>query len=172
MGGTDALAVLTVVYALGHLPYSWLNETRNLAPAFKKAESGLKAIRRFLAGCCLVSFSTAALLFWTPIRGHILQDLIGVDVVFAGQCAWPLLIFSMFPLPVTIRAYFHGLGLLHHRTRALAPSSLARIGAILLALWSFPQLGVHGATRGAASLLCGFSAEAAAVWLGVRFRRS
>ena len=52
--GTEALAVLTIVYALGHIPYGWLNELRNLPTAFRQ-EGDLGKIRRFCWGCCLFS---------------------------------------------------------------------------------------------------------------------
>jgi progressive ankylosis protein len=171
-GDTQALAVLTVVYALGHLPYSWLNLIRNLAPAFRELPDGLARIRKFASVCCLLSFGIAGSLFWTPLRPYILQDLIGVSASLSIRCAAPLVILSMFPFPVTVRAYFHGIGLLKRQTKAMAPSSLARIGAILLALAVLPALGIHGATRGVAALFLGFAAEAAAVWLGVRERNA
>jgi hypothetical protein len=66
------------------------------------------------------------------------------------------------------RAYLHGVGLLEHRTRALAPSGPARIAAILTALFAFSATDVPGATRAVASLLAGFVAETGTVWLGVR----
>ena len=36
--GTESLAVLTIVYALAHLPYGWLNELKNLPPAFQRQD--------------------------------------------------------------------------------------------------------------------------------------
>ena len=166
--GAEALAVLTVVYALGHLPYAWLNETRSLAPVFKDRENSLAHIRRFMAGCCLLSFGIAVAVSWTSLRPIILRDLIGIDAHLVPLCRDSLIIFSFFPFAVTVRAYFHGVGLLEHRTKAMAPSAPARIGAIWAALMVLPILGVHGATRGVAALLCGFVLETIAVWCGVR----
>jgi O-antigen/teichoic acid export membrane protein len=79
-------------------------------------------------------------------------------------------LFAFFPLVVMVRAYYHGVGLLEHRTRALAPSAPARIAAILLALVLLPLLGIQGATRGIAALVCGFGCEAVVAWWGVRGR--
>ena len=49
--GTEGLAVLTIVYALAHLPYGWLNELKNLPPAFQKLDPDTRFIRRFTVAC-------------------------------------------------------------------------------------------------------------------------
>jgi hypothetical protein len=174
--GEQALAVLTIVYALAHLPYGWLNDMRSLPSAFRDKPGSLPAIRRFALGCGLLSFGSMVLLFWTPFRETILVNWIGVDASLVAHCRWPLFLFSFFPLAVMIRAYLHGVGLLEHRTRALAPSGPARIGAILTTLTTFAALHaaqvvtIHGATKAIAALLSGFVAETLAVWWGVRGR--
>ena len=168
--GARALAVLTVVYPLGLLPYGWLNEFRNLLPAFQDRPGFLRHTRRFVAGCGLLSFSIMLLLYWTPARVYILETLIGVDPGLALRARAPLMIFSFFPLAVMVRAYFHGVGLVERRTKAMAPSAPMRIGAILVALAILPTLGVHGEARGVAALLTGFVIEALTVWWGVRGR--
>jgi hypothetical protein len=169
--GAEALAVLTVVYPLGHLPYGWLNELRNLAPAFKEVKDSLAYIRRFAEGCGLVSFGVMVALFWTPLQEYILGTLIGLEASLAAQARIPLVIFSFFPLVVMIRAYFHGIGLLEHRTKAMAPSAPSRIGAVLVTLNVLPLLGIHGATLGVAALYSGFVFETLVVWWGIRGRQ-
>ena len=167
-GGAQALAVLTVVYPLGHLPYAWLNEMRALPTAFREQERSLAHILRFCVGCGLAVFATMLLLYWTPLSGFILRTLIGVEETLAVQARAPLMLFAFFPLAVMFRAYLHGVGLLEHRTRALAPSGPARIAAILVVLLIFSATDVAGATRGVAALLAGFVVETGTVWLGVR----
>ena len=130
--GTESLAVLTIVYALAHLPYGWLNELKNLPPAFQRQDPEGRIIRRFTAICGLISFGTMVLMFWTPVRFFLLETLIGVDHDFAVRCTVPLIIFSFFPLAVTIRSYLHGIALRDHRTGAIAPSGPARAGAIVI----------------------------------------
>ena len=97
--GTESLAVLTIVYALAHLPYGWLNELKNLPAAFQRQDPDGRLIRRFTAGCGLLSFVVMALMFWTPVRFFLLETLIGVDHEFAMRCTVPLIIFSFFPWP-------------------------------------------------------------------------
>jgi progressive ankylosis protein len=168
--GAESLAVLTVVYALAHVPYGWVNEGRSLHTAFKNVPNHLYYVKRFVLGCGLVSFGSMALLFWTPIRIVLLEDWIGVSGVLADHAVMPLFLFSFFPLTVAVRAYFHGVGLLERRTRAMAPSAPARIGAIVVVMTLFSGSGIHGATLGIGALLCGFVCEAATVWWCVKYR--
>jgi hypothetical protein len=167
--GAEALAVLTVVYGLGHLPYGWLNETRNLPAAFQDVTGSMAAIRRFILVCAVVSFGLMVLMFWTPVRDFILIGILGLNTTLAGKSVVPLLIFSFFPIPVALRGYLHGVGLLAHRTRAMAPSAPARILAIIIALAVLSFFGIQGASLGVAALLFGFIVETAVVWVGVRF---
>jgi progressive ankylosis protein len=167
-GGADALAVLTVVYTLGHLPYGWLNEIRSLPAAFKDEENALLHVRRFALGCGLAVFLLMVALFWTPVRDYILRTWIGVDEAMASGARVPLVLFAFFPLAVMVRATLHGVALIEHRTAALTPSGPARIGAILVVLVILSFTEVHGATRAVAALLSGFTLETVAVWLGVR----
>ena len=157
--GTESLAVLTIVYALAHLPYGWLNELKNLPPAFQRQDPDGRIIRRFTAICGLISFGTMALMFWTPVRFFLLETLIGVDHDFAVQCTVPLIIFSFFPLAVTMRSYLHGIALRDHRTGAIAPSGPARAGAIVIVVNVLALFDLHGAIRGVAALYSGFVTE-------------
>jgi hypothetical protein len=166
--GAQALAVLTVVYGLGNLPYGWLNDIRSLPAAFEQENDSLRYILRFALACGLGVFCLMIVLYWTPVRGYILGTLVGVEDDLAALAAAPLMVFTFFPLAVMNRAYLHGVGLVEHRTHALAPSGPARIAAIGVALLVFTLTDVAGATRGVAALLCGFIVETIIVWVGVR----
>ena len=157
--GTESLAVLTIVYALAHLPYGWLNELKNLPTAFQRQDPDTRIIRRFTAVCGVISFGTMALMFWTPVRFFLLETLIGVDHDFAVRCTVPLIIFSFFPLAVTVRSYLHGIALRDHRTSAIAPSGPARAGAIVIVVNVLTLFDLHGAIRGVAALYSGFVVE-------------
>ena len=161
--GTEALAVLTVVYALGHIPYGWLNEIRNLPPAFREAGS-LPVIRRFTLGCALFSLAAMGALFWTPVADYILGTWIGIDPELSAHCKTPLLIFSGFPFIVSLRSYIHGIGLLQHRTQAMAPSAPSRLATVLLMLTLLSALDLHGATRATIALISGHAVETLVVW--------
>jgi hypothetical protein len=163
--------VLTIVFALGRLPYSWLNDIRNLHSAFKGEEDSLGHIRRFALGCGLASFTVMAVMFWTPVRSYLLDTLLGVSPALIAQCQRALVLYPGFPLTVMVRVYLHGIALIEHRTKALAPSGPARIAAILAVLLVLPTT-IDGATRGSAALLFGFVIETTAVWWGIRGPRS
>jgi hypothetical protein len=172
--GEEALAVLAVVYTLGHIPYGWLNELRSLPTAFQEeGGDGLRQIRRFSFICGLASFVIMIILFWIgPVREFILQDLVGLESDLTARCRLPLMIFTFFPLVVAPRSFFHGTALLQRRTRSLAPSAPSRIGATLVVLMALPPAAMHGAARGIAALYCGFVMELVAVWWFVRQGRS
>ncbi|OUC06522.1 hypothetical protein RY27_20505, partial [Litorilinea aerophila] len=165
-----ALAILTVVYTLGRLPYGWLNEIRSLAPAFQEQRGALAAIRRFALACGGISFAMMLLLFWTPLRGFILEGLIGLTPALAQGAVIPLRIISFLSFVVMARAYLHGVALVERRTAAMAPSAPARFAAILAALMLLPRWGITGATLGISALVTGFVVETLLVWWGVRGR--
>lgn len=162
-----ALAVLTVVYSLGHLPYGWLNDLRTLPASFHEEKDAMLHVRRFALTCGLAVFALMLVMYWTPVRTYILRTLIGVDERMAMLAAVPLMLFAFFPLPVTVRAYLHGVGLVERRTRALAPSGPARVGAIVVALVILSWTPLPGAVRGVAALLTGFVVETIVVWLSL-----
>ncbi|XP_041040434.1 progressive ankylosis protein homolog B isoform X3 [Carcharodon carcharias] len=140
---TEAVAVLTATYPVGHMPYGWLTELRAVYPAFDKL--------------CFV-------VFWTPhLSEKILVNLIGVNLAFAELCVIPLRIFSFFPFPVTIRAHLTGWLMTLKKTFVLAPSSVLRIVLLITSLIVLPYMGIHGASLGVGSLLAGFLGESAMV---------
>ncbi|XP_067233673.1 ANKH inorganic pyrophosphate transport regulator a isoform X1 [Chanodichthys erythropterus] len=167
---TEAVAVLTATYPVGHMPYGWLTELRAVYSAFdknnptNKSASGLTVttshIKRFTLCCFILSLTMCFIIFWTPhVSERILIDVIGVDMAFAQLCIIPLRVFSFFPLPVTVRAHLTGWLMTLKKTFVLAPSSVLRIIVLITSLLVFPYMGVHGATLGVGSLLAGFVGE-------------
>ncbi|KAI4880388.1 hypothetical protein NFI96_023309, partial [Prochilodus magdalenae] len=164
---TKAVAVLTATYPVGHMPYGWLTELRAVYPAFDKNNPTNKVmgvtavtksqIKRFTFACFTLSLTLCFMVFWIPgISERILVDVIGVDSAFAQLCIVPLRIFSFFPVPVTVRAHLTGWLMTLKKTFVLAPSSVLRIGVLIMSLIVLPYLGVHGATLGVSSLLACF----------------
>jgi hypothetical protein len=159
--GAESLAVLTIVYPLGHLLYGWLNELRNLPRAFRDKEGFEAPIRRLTQCCGFLSFCVMAALFWTPVGGYLLREALGLTEGLAARCGAPLAIFVFFPVVVAVRAYVHGMAVLRERTSALTFSGPARIAIILMMLVALPGAGLQGATLGIAALLSGFVLETA-----------
>ncbi|KAF5901797.1 progressive ankylosis protein B, partial [Clarias magur] len=174
---TEAVAVLTATYPVGHMPYGWLTELRAIFPAFDKNNSTNKLaagagvtkshITKFTIACFTLSVTLCFIVFWTPgVSELILVSVIGVDESFAQLCTVPLRIFSFFPVPVTIRAHMTGWLMTLRKTFMLAPSSVLRIVVLIASLIVLPYMGVHGATLGVGSLLAGFLGEATMVAAG------
>ncbi|KAK7118179.1 hypothetical protein R3I94_021872 [Phoxinus phoxinus] len=171
---TEAVAVLTATYPVGHMPYGWLTELRAVYPAFdqnnptNKFANGLTVttshIKRFTLCCFILSLMMCFIIFWTPnVSERILVDVIAVDTDFAQLCIIPLRVFSFFPLPVTVRAHLTGWLMTLKKTFVLAPSSVLRIIVLISSLLVLPYMGVHGATLGVGSLLAGFVGESTMV---------
>ncbi|XP_020864284.1 mineralization regulator ANKH isoform X1 [Phascolarctos cinereus] len=172
---TEAVAILTATYPVGHMPYGWLTEIRAVYPAFDKNNPSNKLvstsntvtaahIKKFTFVCMALSLTLCFVMFWTPnVSEKILIDIIGVDFAFAELCVIPLRIFSFFPVPVTVRAHLTGWLMTLKKTFVLAPSSVLRIIVLITSLVVLPYMGVHGATLGVGSLLAGFVGESTMV---------
>ncbi|KAM8822942.1 ANKH inorganic pyrophosphate transport regulator a isoform 2-T2 [Spinachia spinachia] len=145
---TEAVAVLTATYPVGHMPYGWLTELRAVYPAFDKNNPSNKLnagspvtkshIKKFTSCCVALSLTLCFAVFWTPN-------------------------FSFFPVPVTARAHLTGWLMTLKKTFVLAPSSVLRIIVLITSLVVLPYMGVHGATLGVGSLLAGFIGESTMV---------
>ncbi|XP_037550233.1 ANKH inorganic pyrophosphate transport regulator a [Nematolebias whitei] len=171
---TEAVAVLTATYPVGHMPYGWLTELRAVYPAFDKNNPSNKMnvgcpvnkshIKKFTFACLLLALTMCFILFWTPnVSEKILVSVIGVEYAFAQLCVVPLKIFSFFALPVIVRAHLTGWLMTLKKTFVLAPSSVLRIVVLIISLVVLPYMGVHGATLGVGSLLAGFVGESTMV---------
>uniref|UniRef100_A0A671NMU1 Progressive ankylosis protein homolog B-like n=1 Tax=Sinocyclocheilus anshuiensis TaxID=1608454 RepID=A0A671NMU1_9TELE len=170
---TEAVAVLTATYPVGHMPYGWLTELRAVYPAFDKVNvnnpsNKTKAhIKRFTFVCLALSITLCFVVFWAPhISERILVDIIGVDHAFAELCVTPLPTLHkkfFFLSSVTIRAHLTGWLMTLKKTFVLAPSSVLRIIVLITSLIVLPYMGVHGATLGVGSLLAGFLGESTMV---------
>ena len=66
--------------------------------------------------------------------------------------------------------YIHGIGLLQHRTKAMAPSAPSRIATVVLVLNTLSNLDLHSATRATIALLSGHTVETLVVWWSIRRR--
>ena len=176
------VAVLSLTFPIGHLPYGWINETRALTPTFRRQKAGVepmktRSISLFMVLCLAISLSLMVILFWIP--GVSVAMLIGVNGVtrdLADASVVPLRIFSFFGIAVSLRSHFTGWLMLREHTKYIAPSAPTRVLVIVAMLFILPAVGVTGATMGVASLLTGFLVEAilvvlAALWVRRKLRR-
>ncbi len=164
VNGAEEIAALTVAYTLGQWTYRWLNELRALMPPFY---AELRAYRPFLLyayRCGFIASAICLLLFWTPLRTVLLEQVIGLTPALAELSRAPLQIYTFFPFIVIHRAYFHSIAFVERHTLPMAVGAPMRTGAILAALLLLPLFGVQGAALGVASLLAGFISETVTVW--------
>ncbi len=162
--GAEAIAALTVAYTLGQWTYRWLNELRALMPPFYSELRSYRPFLRYAYWCGLVASAICLLLFWTPLRTVLLEQVIGLTPALAELSRVPLQIYTFFPFVVIHRAHFHSIAFMERHTLPMAVAAPMRSGAIFVALLILPLLGMQGASRGVAALLAGFTAETVTIW--------
>ncbi|XP_066287713.1 progressive ankylosis protein homolog [Branchiostoma lanceolatum] len=168
----EAVAVLTVTYPIGHLPYAWLNEMKSLAPAFRKSGQGRRVVPwrtlgKFSLICLLLVLTVSLVLFFVPgITFAIMTGWIQTSADIARLCRKPLQIFTFIAVPVSIRAYLTSWLMVQKRTWILTPSAVLRTVALVTALLVLPKFHIRGADMGIAALLTGFLVEASVVAVG------
>ncbi|XP_077983792.1 progressive ankylosis protein homolog [Glandiceps talaboti] len=175
--GTDeaviALAVLTVTYPVGRVPWGWLNELKAIAPTFSKEALQRNGPRnritprkiRIFNFCCLaVSMIFMFIVFWIPgIITGFLTTVIKVEEWLAELCLVPLKLFTFFAIPVALRAHLTSWLLVYKKTWIVAPSAVVRLITLIVTLIVLPLCGVHGASHGVGALLASFCGEAITV---------
>jgi hypothetical protein len=156
--GAVELAVLTITFPFVHTCYGWLNELKNLAPAFKHQPAEFAAIRQFYILIFGLSQLLMAGLTLTPLSTILLTNATGIPLSLALRCKPTLRLFMLWPAAVAVRSYWTGEALVERRTSALAAAGPLRVLSIALMLvavpWAAPGLG--GAVAGTVALCSGF----------------
>ncbi len=170
--GQEALAVMGLVYPVGHMPYGWLNALKAVHPAYIDTPRVREQRIPWFAACA-VAFSVSWGLAFTLTGANqlILRHVSGVSQELAASAFTPLLIFACFGIPVGVRATLTGQLTADKDTQALTLSGLIRIPGILATLAALGAVGVRGATLGIAGLFAGFLVQAMGVVFGVAFCR-
>jgi hypothetical protein len=163
-----ALAIFVIVESLAGMICGWIQELRYLPAAFRDEADNLHYIKRFTALCGLLGVTLMAAFCWTPVLDFILVHLIGLEPTMAAACAVPLLIYSFVPLATTPRSYLHGIAFVQHRTRALLPTTPARMAMSVATLLVLPNWGVEGAVLATAAVTTGLAVETLVSWWCLR----
>ena len=166
--GEFGLAVFVIVESIAGMICGWLQELRYLPAAFRDEADSLSYIKRFSIWCGIFGLAMMAGFCWTPLLDVVLVHLIGLDKTIAAACAMPLLIYSIIPLVTTPRSYLHGVAFVQHRTRALVPTTPARMGMSVVTLLLLPLWGVEGAVLAAAAVTTGLIVETVVAWWCLR----
>ncbi len=154
-----------------HVAYGWLNELKNVAPAFKNDQTILEAIKPFYLIAMNCSLGLMVIFAWLPVGAWILTEVTGVHPDLVAQCIGPLRLFTLWPPAVSLRSYCQGMAMCERRTEALAAAGPLRVVAIAATLGMFtilkstsisPRLMPRASMLGTIALCMGFWTEALA----------
>ena len=167
---TEAIvAALGLAFSSSLIFQTTVNQFRHLMVTF--AGTDRRGVRHFIAGATAVVTGAMVVGLVTPLARLFLEKLQraeGETLQMALDALWPL---CLVPIVVAWRNYHHGLGLVEHRTRALAAGGLARNASILLAGPVLLALGLLNHWTAAALLTLAFASEALCVVLTRRYGR-
>lgn len=168
-----AVAVLSAMYPVNRVSFSWLNELRTIVPTFSKPSKACdhaytpRQLASFSAACTVFMLVASLLIFWVPGSAYtIMLKVTGLNSDLAEACVLPLQIASFICVSVGLRAHVTSWLMSKKKTTVLAPSALTRTGLLVAALFVLPAAGFKGAPMGATCLLFGFCVESVAVLTG------
>lgn len=150
------IASLRVAFDFAVIFNNPLNQVRHLFITF--GFKGLAVARRFIAMVAGTSTGLFALVAFTPLGGWVLGVLLGAGPM-TPRAVQSVVFLVPIPIFITVRNYYHGLAMLHHKTLAMAVGSLARFSAIYLGASLFFMTGRLDHQTGAVCLSLGFLAE-------------
>ncbi|MCK6471233.1 MAG: hypothetical protein L6R28_05755 [Planctomycetes bacterium] len=162
-GLADPAAVLAgfgVATMLGELCYSWINELRSQAVAFREQPAVRAKIPHFAALTCGAVTAAMALCFWTPLSRPLLRAAFVLDGEVLEQAAGAMGVLVLAPLVVGLRSVYQGEAIYLRRTGSYIASGLLRVALIAALMWILLGAGLSGAVAGAWSIIGGFTAEA------------
>lgn len=168
-----ALATFGVVRGLVWLLTSPLRNLAQTTQALVKHREDLAVIFRFTLHSVLAFTVLVLILFYTPLRGLLLRDVMGLSDELARACVPGLLVALTVPVFFGYAAVLRGLMGVARQTRVLALTAIGRfamvIGVVSLTLF-LP--GVNGAMMGVAALASAYLLETSWLsWLVVKWRR-
>jgi len=171
------VAVLTLCFPLGHLPYGPLNHLKGIAAAFMDVPGSLVYVKRFIPMCVAFSFFLGLVFLWPPadsVGALALLSALGADAELVSACVVPLRIFSFFCLTVGIRNLKTAMCVLEKRTWPLAFTGPIRVTFMCVMGWAVLHAGagLEGGVLGVAALFSGFCAEALSCYLCVKVCRA
>ena len=165
----EALAAFGVARGLLMVMMSPLRNLSQTAQALTRSAEDLRTIKRF-TWIVIAGFTLATLLlFYTPLRGLLLDRVMGLPLVLREEMTPGILLFALMPLAWSTAALFRGLLAGARRTRALAGTGVVRLAAItavagLTLIWP----AANGALVGLLALGAAFGSEALLLSLALR----
>eukprot|EP00466_Bigelowiella_natans_P013869 jgi/Bigna1/139392/aug1.50_g14100 len=154
-----AVAVLGLIYPIGHMPYGWINAMKSMHPAYlDRPHMRENRIPRFTIMVILFSVTWGITATLSGLTLAILEKISKVDPQLAQSSFAPLM---------ALRCV-SGSTLVPNNMASFA-DGLVRIPGIIVVLISLNAAGVKGATLGVAGLFSGFACQAVGVVVGMMF---
>jgi hypothetical protein len=160
-GAQTYIAALRVGFDFGMIFHAPLNQFRNLFVTF--GDKDLSGVRTFMARTMIVLSVLMVLVVMTPVHLWILRGLLGIEGELLTMASEVITVLCLVPLVITLRNYFHGLHLIHRRTRGMAAGGVLRVVAIYIASFGLYHAGILNHSFGALVLVAGFAVEALTV---------
>jgi len=156
-----ALAAFGVARGLLMLMTTPLRNLAQTAQALAHSAEDVMIVRRFALGATLVFVAIIGVLFYSPLQGWVLSDVLGLGEELREAVVPGVLLFALAPFCWSAASLYRGLLAGARRTGVLAFTGFARVAAVsTVALAGLAWPGVNGAALGVAALIAGFGTEA------------
>lgn len=169
-----ALAAFGVVNGLKSLVASPLRNLAQTAQALVHSRADMQVILRFAHRLTLAYAVLVACLFYTPMRGVILNGVMGLPTPLSDYAAPGVYLILMVVIVWGYSSLFRGLLSAMRKTQVIAGSALIRL-LVVIAVGSVTLVSPHvnGAAVGVAAIGCAFLAEVLILgWRLVRYSRT
>jgi Na+-driven multidrug efflux pump len=155
-----SLAAFGVVRGLLMLMMSPLRNLAQTAQALARTEADLRVVKRFAALAGIAFTILIALLFYTPLRGVLLAEAMGLEPHLVRATEPAVLLFIFTPFLWAFASLYRGLLAGARRTGVLATTGLVRLGTVVAVssvCLVLPQ--VNGAVVGVLAMAAAFASE-------------
>ncbi len=164
-----AIAAFGVVYGLARVILAPLRNLVNTAQALTKSRKDLKILFQFTLGLLLFYSALILVMFFTPLRSLILENLMGLTQELHRYCTPAVKLTLVVAVFWATAALLRGILSAMRKTGAIAATAFIRLFVISgIGSLSYFQADLNGAVLGVAAIAGAFGAET--VVLGIRFR--
>jgi len=146
--------------------HGMVNQFRDVFVTFGKED--FSGVIRFMGFVTVCGIAGIAFVNATPLGEwylSVVQSAEGETLEVAKQCMWVLV---LMPLALMLRNYYHGLSLVHRKTRGMAFGGIIRNGSIVAGCLILYSFGVYNHIVAVALLVGGFAAEGFGVQFATR----
>jgi O-antigen/teichoic acid export membrane protein len=166
-----ALAAFGVVHGIANLLMSPLRNLVQTAQTLVRTGSDLQVIFRFTNYLVVIFTAVVLVLFFSPTRGWILDDVMGLTREVSAYCAPAVMLTYLVTVFWAYTALFRGLLAGGRKTGTFAASAVLRVGTVVaLGSVTFFIADLNGAVFGVVAWAAAFAAETVILGLRLFFR--